>query len=40
MAKLTDNVLTLTGKSTKEYSFHIYPIDEECKDESGILFIY
>jgi hypothetical protein len=36
MATLTTAKLELAGKSGKKYSFSIYPIDEECKDESGI----
>lgn len=36
MALLTNNKLELAGKSGKKYSFSVYPIGEECKDESGI----
>ncbi len=32
----SSTVLPLTGKSGKQYSFHVHPIGTECKDESGI----
>jgi excinuclease UvrABC nuclease subunit len=36
MAKVTESKFALQGKSGTVYRFSIYPIDEECKDESGI----
>ena len=30
------STIELTGKSGTKYSFNVYPIDEECPDESGI----
>lgn len=36
MPKLTEAKFELIGISKKTYSFNIYPIVEECKDEGGI----
>ncbi|WP_236494721.1 hypothetical protein, partial [Staphylococcus aureus] len=36
MSNIKKGQLVLVGKSKKQYTFNVYPIGEECKDESGI----